>query len=85
MAGNSFYYDSGLNFWSRDDINNALRAIDLASAEVFAAIDTPEVQLYRRGYEAAIRAMAEAFGIHHISPVHYDAEMPTPLRLSLVE
>ncbi len=77
MAGNSYYYDSGLNCWFRDDINNALRAIDSANAEVFSLVNTPEMQLYRRGYEAAIRAMAEAFGINYTPPAHYSAEMPT--------
>jgi hypothetical protein len=76
MAGNSYYYDSGFSCWFRDDINNALRAIDLANAEVFTVINTPEMRLYRRGYEAAVRSMAEAFGIHYISPTHYDEEMP---------
>ena len=68
MTGNSYYYDAGFNCWFRDDINNALRAIDSASAEVFDLITTPEMRLYRRGYEAAIRAMAEAFGIHYATP-----------------
>ncbi len=75
MANSSQYCSSGLNFWFRDDIKNALRAVDSANAEVFKVVNTPEMQLYRRGYAAAIRSIAEAFGIHYISPV-YGEEMP---------
>ena len=56
---------SRLNVWFKDDIQNALSAIDSANADLFQTINTPEMQLYRRGYEAALRAMAEAFGLRY--------------------
>ncbi len=83
MAGNSYYYDAGFNCWFRDDINNALRAIDSASAEVFNLVNTPEMQLYRRGYEAAIRAMAEAFGIHYAAWTGEEAPAVIEVRPSI--
>ncbi len=77
MALSSQYSNSGLDVWFKDDIKNALRAVDSANAEVFKAIDTPEMQLFRQGYEAAIRAVAEAFGIGYKSSVHRHEETPT--------
>jgi hypothetical protein len=63
MALNSYASNSGLNVWFKDDVQNALRAVESANAGLFEIIDTPEMQLYRQGYEAALRAVAEAFGI----------------------
>ena len=85
MANNSYHHNSGLSCWFRDDINNALRAIDSASAEVFDVIDTPEMQLYRRGYEAAIRSMAEAFGIHYIRWTNEEASAIMEVRPSIFQ
>lgn len=59
------YSGSGLNVWFRDDVKNTLSAIDAANAELFEAIDTPEMRLYRQGYQAALRAIAEAFGFRY--------------------
>ena len=75
MTNSPQYCSSGFGVWFRDDIKNALRAVDTANAEVFQVVNTPEIQLYRRGYAAALRSIAEAFGIHYISPV-YGEEMP---------
>jgi hypothetical protein len=69
VAFGSQYPSSGLNVWFKDDIQNALRAIDTANADLFKTINTPEMHFYRRGYEAALRAIAEAFGIRYESPV----------------
>jgi hypothetical protein len=63
MALNSYASNSGLNVWFKDDVQNALRAVESANAGLFEIISTPEMQLYRQGYEAALRAVAEAFGI----------------------
>ena len=52
-----------LDVWFRDDIRNALVAVDSANLDIASVVDTPEVRIYRRGYEAAIRAVAAAFGI----------------------
>jgi len=59
------HHDDGLslNVWFRDDIKNALVAVDSANLDIASVVDTPEVRIYRRGYEAAIRAVAAAFGI----------------------
>jgi hypothetical protein len=67
MEFNSERGSSGLNVWFKDDIQNALRAVDSANAELFKTIDTPEMQLYRRGYESALRSVGEAFGIRYQS------------------
>lgn len=51
--------------WFRDDISDALDAVDAANWDVARHIDTPEMLLYRMGFEAAIRAMATAFGLDY--------------------
>jgi basic membrane lipoprotein Med (substrate-binding protein (PBP1-ABC) superfamily) len=76
VALSSQYTGSGLNVWFKDDIKNTLSAIDSANAELFKAIDTPEMRLYRQGYEAAIRAIAEAFGMKYESTTRRREESP---------
>jgi hypothetical protein len=71
----SQYLDSGLHVWFRDDIKNTLRAVNSANADLFRVINTPEMRLYRQGYEAAIRSIAEAFGIRDATEAH-DSEEP---------
>lgn len=53
----------GLNVWFMEDVARTLAAIREASAEVFDLVTTPEMQLYRMGYEAALRAVAVAFDV----------------------
>lgn len=53
----------GLKVWFRDEIQNTLVAIDTANLDLVSAIDSAEMQIYRKGYAAAIRAVAAAFGI----------------------
>jgi hypothetical protein len=52
-----------LDVWFKADIRNALVAVNCANLDIAAAIDTPEIRVYRKGYEAAIRAVAAVFGI----------------------
>jgi hypothetical protein len=77
VALSSHYPGSGLNVWFKDDIRNTLRAVDSANADLFKTINTPEMQLYRQGYESAIRAIAEAFGIHYEQSARRHEETPT--------
>jgi hypothetical protein len=53
----------GLKVWFRDEIQNALIAVDTANLDLVSSIDSPEIQIYRKGYAAAIRAVAAAFGL----------------------
>jgi hypothetical protein len=53
----------GLKVWFRDEIQNALMAVDAANLDLASEVDTPEVHIYRKGYTAAIRAVAAAFGV----------------------
>jgi hypothetical protein len=53
----------GLKVWFRDEIQNALTAVDTANMDLASSIDSPEIQIYRKGYAAAIRAVAAAFGV----------------------
>lgn len=53
----------GLKVWFRDEIQNTLIAIDTANQDLVSNIDSAEIQIYRKGYAAAIRAIAAAFGI----------------------
>jgi len=55
----------GLKIWFRDEIQNTLVAVDMANLDLFTSIDSPDVQMYRRGYAAAIRAVAAAFGLSY--------------------
>lgn len=55
----------GLKIWFRDEIQNALAAVDIASTDLLSGIDSSEIQMYRRGYAAAIRAVAAAFGLSY--------------------
>jgi len=56
----------GFKIWFRDEIENVISAVDAANSDIASCIDTPEMMLYRRGYEAALKAIAEAFGIGYI-------------------
>lgn len=51
--------------WFPDEIENTIRAIDQANNDVAQHIRTPEMQLYRLGYEAAIDALVTAFGLDY--------------------
>ncbi|MBC8492377.1 MAG: hypothetical protein H8D43_01225 [Chloroflexi bacterium] len=51
------------DIWFVDDIENILIAVDKANLDIARHIDTPEMRVYRLGYEAAIGAIASAFGI----------------------
>lgn len=46
-----------------DEIENTLRAVDQANRSVAAAVPTPEMALYRRGYTDALGAVATALGL----------------------
>jgi hypothetical protein len=40
-----------------------LTAVDTANLDLVSSFDSPEIQIYRKGYAAAIRAVAAAFGV----------------------
>jgi hypothetical protein len=81
MALSSQYSSPGLEVWFRDDIQNTLRSVDSANAELFKAINTPEMQHFRQGYEAALRAIGEAFGIRY-RPANHQEEAPEIIDVS---
>lgn len=49
--------------WFPDEIANTLRAVAMSNSDIADAIDTPEMALYRRGFDAAIAAIAAGFGV----------------------
>ncbi len=51
--------------WFPDEIENTLKAVDQANFDVAKHIPTPEMQMYRLGYEAAIDALVTAFGLDY--------------------
>ena len=58
----------GLDIWFREDILNALKAAEQASATTAAAMenvagDPRYLRAYREGYRAALVTVATAFGI----------------------
>ena len=63
--------DHSAGVWFPNEILNALAAVERANADVAAAVNTPEMALYRRGWEAAIGAMAAAFGLAYYPPSAY--------------
>jgi len=65
----------GLGVWFKDEINNILLGVVAAHLDVSECIDTPEMRLYHKGFEAAVNAMALAFGITFTFPAP-DAEVP---------
>lgn len=50
--------------WFSDEIENALSAVALANGDVADAIDTPEMTLYQRGFDAALMSLAALFGVN---------------------
>ena len=63
--------DHSSGVWFPEEILNALAAVERANADVAAAVNTPEMALYRRGWESAIGAMAAAFGLAYYPPSAY--------------
>jgi len=63
----------GLGVWFRDEIKDILLALDAANLDVAQHVPTSEMQLYRKGYAAAIQAMAAAFGISITPPMAVSA------------
>ncbi len=57
--------NSGLDIWFKDEILQTLKAVDMANLDVAGEIDSLEMRLYRRGFEAAIRSVAAAFGLEY--------------------
>lgn len=49
--------------WFQYDIEQMLTSVMIANGDIADAIDTPEMRLYRRGFDAAIAAIAAAIGI----------------------
>jgi hypothetical protein len=49
--------------FSREDIQNVLRAIDSANRSLAAHLPLAEVGIYRAGFAAAIDAVAKAFDV----------------------
>ena len=53
----------GLRAYFRADIIGALDAVNLSTAAIADHIDTPEMAMYRLGFDTALRAVAVTFGI----------------------
>lgn len=68
---------SGIGVWFEQEIENALRAADLANADVASAVPTREMEIYRSGYMAAINTLSAAFGCNYRTSA--DPEQPETL------
>jgi hypothetical protein len=73
--GNGDGTQRGLKVWFRDEIENALVAVDTANFDVASSVDSPEMRVYRKGYSAAIQAVAAAFGLSY-SPKSLHSDEP---------
>ncbi len=49
--------------WFGDEIEATIAAVNDANLDIAGAIDTPEMRMYRRGFDAALRAMSKAFQV----------------------
>lgn len=49
--------------WFPDEIENQIDAVDQSNRSISQAIPTPEMALYRRGFEDAIAALRTSFGL----------------------
>lgn len=49
--------------WFPDEIENAMNAVALANGNVADAINTTEMRLYQRGFDAALISLAALFGV----------------------
>ena len=49
--------------WLTEDIRSILESVDRANADLAECLPTHEVAIYRRGFTAAIVAVAAAFGV----------------------
>ena len=78
MAGKIERLRTGPAVWLREEIMDTLQAVDLANWDVAQYIDTPQARLYRRGYEAALEAIATAFGLAYAPPVRRAEGRQTP-------
>ncbi|NUQ38830.1 MAG: hypothetical protein HUU23_13750 [Caldilineales bacterium] len=50
-------------FYARTDLKDLLEAIDAASGAVVDQMPLPQLSLYRRGFQDALRAVAAAVGV----------------------
>lgn len=70
-----------LDVWFRDDMRNALAALNEANSAAIAQLATEveewqHVKIYRDGYCDALRAVAIAFGIKLLPDVLNEAPLP---------
>ena len=49
--------------WFSDEIANILQAVAMSNGDIADAVDTPEMRIYKRGFDAALNAIAAAIGI----------------------
>jgi len=74
--------NQGLGVWFRDEIQDTLNAVDAANWDIAQHLEgTDEIKLYRKGFEAALRAVAAAFGLSYSPQSHTAARRDTPARL----
>jgi hypothetical protein len=58
---------SGIGVYFEKEIENALRAVDEANNDIAKVINTREMDIYRKGFSAAIDAVAVTFGLNYRS------------------
>lgn len=49
--------------WFPDEIANILHSVAMSNGDITDAVDTWEMRLYKRGFDAALAAIAAAIGI----------------------
>ena len=49
--------------WFSDELANILQAVAMSNGDIADAVDTTEMRFYKRGFDAALSAVAAAIGI----------------------
>lgn len=47
--------------WFPDELEAALAAVAASNGDLAQAVETPEMRIYRRGFDAALRSLAVLF------------------------
>jgi hypothetical protein len=69
LSGITRRLDRSCGIWYRDDILDVLSSVDAANWDIARHIATPQMRIYRQGFEAALQAIAAAFGLSYKPPV----------------
>jgi len=77
LSGITRRLDRSCGIWYRNDILDVLSSVDAANWDIARHIATPQMRIYRQGFEAAMQAIAAAFGLSYKPPVYASENVAT--------